>query len=111
MEKPISGREVSKENLDFIQIGKTTKAEISDRLGTPTVFWEDKNIYAYNWKMLSATWIWFYGGFLAGNIDKDHILLIQFDRSDLVDKFELTVHSSSDSYGEHLTKWSEKGKD
>jgi outer membrane protein assembly factor BamE (lipoprotein component of BamABCDE complex) len=114
-EEPLSGQEVTKEDLSFIQIGETTKTEISDRLGTPTVFWEDKNIYAYNWTMLSGRFFWAVGGGYRGaagvsNIDEDHILLIQFDPNDLVKRFELTIHSSFDSYGEHLTKWSEKGK-
>jgi outer membrane protein assembly factor BamE (lipoprotein component of BamABCDE complex) len=113
MEEPISGREVSKENLDFVQIGGTTKTEISERLGTPTVFWADKNIFAYNWKILSWHFLWVdpTGHFGGGDIDEDHILLIQFDRDNLVERFELTVHSPWDSYGDHLTKWSEKGKD
>jgi outer membrane protein assembly factor BamE (lipoprotein component of BamABCDE complex) len=113
MEEPISGRKVSKANLDFVQIGGTTKTEISERLGTPTVFWADKNIFAYNWKMLPWHFFWVAptGHFGAENIDEDHILLIQFDRDNLVERFELTVHSPWDSYGDHLTKWSEKGKD
>lgn len=113
MEEPISGREVSKESLNFIQIGETTKTEISERLGSPTVLWEDKNIYAYNWKLLSGHFLWVLpgGAFGAEDIDEDHILLIRFDRDDLVERFELTVHSPWDSYGDHLTKWSEKDKD
>ena len=37
------------------------------------------------------------------------ILLLRFDPEDRVEGFKLTRQSSSDSYGEHLTKWVGQG--
>ena len=48
-EKMVSG-EKPDESPSFIEIGVTSKAEISDRLGPPVVIWLDENIFVYDWK-------------------------------------------------------------
>ena len=108
--KVLSGRRIVDAELSFLQPGVTTKADVIRHLGEPTVFWEDERIFAYDWKMLQAVMPWVIGGpysAVAGveMIGKKYILLIQFDQDDRLTRFEKTVRSPFDSYGDHLIDW------
>lgn len=44
-----SGYEISEEEVLFIESGVTTKQQVLERLGDPSVIWEDERVVAYNW--------------------------------------------------------------
>jgi len=115
-EKMVSG-EKPDESPSFIEIGVTSKAEISDRLGPPVVIWLDENIFVYDWK---ARWgVWIVGvaiphTVLDGDvldINHHHFLMIQFDSNDRVKRYEKTTNDSTlyHLYGNHLIDWVHQG--
>ena len=121
-DKVLAGDQITNDELSFIRPGITTKKEVVERLGEPTVFWEDERIFAYNWQMRLGILLWFYvgtGG--AEDITKKYVLLIRFDPNDRVERFEVTrglvtvkaweelyERVKPDSYGEHLENWLKK---
>lgn len=114
--KVISGRSIGDEELSFIEQGITTKDDVVAQLGEPDVFWVDERIFAYDWEMRQAIMPWCIGNpyqAVGGveEIDKDYVLLIQFDQNDFVKRFEKTTRSMFESYGDHLTEWVEQGKE
>ena len=110
-DKVLFGRQVADEQLAFIQRGVTTKGEIIDGLGQPDVFWEDERIFAYDWHMRWGVGIPLCGGPIPAScgpnldIPKYYRLLIRFDPSDRVERYEVTVPSAFDSYGKQMEEW------
>jgi len=110
------GRQVTEQQLAFIRPGVTSKSEIIEHLGEPNVFWEDERIFAYNWAMrwrVAGNVVYLFP--FPPHIGTHYVLLIRFDPSDRVERFEITKPRSwlpggsygehLDSYGEHLKKW------
>lgn len=85
----------------------TTMQEVLERLGNPTVIWEDARVFVYNWAMRQGIVFWavYGGGFGMGDISKHYLLLIQFDEQDRVQRFERAVCPMNRSYSECLTEW------
>ena len=111
--KVFSGRPITDEELSFLEPNLTTKADVIGLLGEPTVFWQDEDVFAYDWGMLQAVMPWILPGpytaaYGVEHIGSKYILLIQFDENDLVKRFERTRRSPFDSYGEHLLDWIEQ---
>ncbi len=111
--KVLSGRRITDEDLLFLQPSVTTKADVIGLLGEPTVFWEDENVFAYDWEMRQGILLWAVGGGYSGaagvmDLPKPYVLLIQFDQNGHLKRFETTTPSPFDSYGEHLLDWIEQ---
>ena len=82
-DKVLAGRKISEEQLSPIRPGITTKKEVVERLGEPTVIWEDERIFAYNWQMRWGILFVVAGGHGAGyagavDIANKYVLLIRF---------------------------------
>jgi len=112
-EKVLYGTKVPDENLSFIEIGVTTKTEVSERLGFPYSVWRDENIFVYFWKERWGVLLWAIGGGYSGgagawDINNDHFLIIQFDSKDRVKRFESTI-GDIDSYDDHISDWIRRG--
>ncbi len=108
-DKVLAGDEVTNEELNFIRPGITTKKEVVERLGEPTVIWEDERIFAYDWQMRWGILLWaHYPSSGVEDIANKYVLLIRFDPNDQVERFEATERSNFDSYGEHLENWLKK---
>lgn len=112
-DKVLAGRAFGGDELSFIQPGITTRHEVTERLGEPTLIWEEERIFAYNWQTKWGVLLWAIGGAPgatggAQDIVNKYALLIRFDPNGRVERFEATERSRSDSYGEHLEKWLRK---
>jgi hypothetical protein len=89
--KLLEGKRLKEEDLDFLTPGMT-KQEVAERLGSPTVIWEDARVFAYEWVVRQGELVgiaitpapvpvW-------GDIPKTYRLLIQFDEQDKILRFE-----------------------
>jgi outer membrane protein assembly factor BamE (lipoprotein component of BamABCDE complex) len=108
--KVLEGTPVAEEQLAFLVLGVTTKNEVTARLGSPDVIWEEARLFAYNWAMRQGVLVWAVGGGYSGaagmsDIPKRYMLLIQFDEQDRVRRFERAVRPSHKSYGDFLEEW------
>jgi hypothetical protein len=118
-EEILSGKKITKEELTFIQEGMTSKNEVIERLGPPSVIWKKANILAYDcvskWGDLyviavvgAVGGVGGFGGGGSQQLAETHILLIQFDENDLIKRFEKISIAGSDHYGNLLEKWVNK---
>jgi hypothetical protein len=108
--KVLAGTPVTEEQLVFLAPNITTKSEVTARLGSPDVIWEDARLFAYNWVVRQGILIWAVGAGYSGrtgilDIPKRYMLLIQFDEQDRVQRFERAVRPSYKSYGDFLKEW------
>lgn len=106
-DKVLTGKQVTEEQISFLTPNVTTMQEVLERLGNPTVIWEDARVFVYNWAMRQGIVFWavYGGGFGMGDISKHYLLLIQFDEQDRVQRFERAVCPMNRSYSECLTEW------
>lgn len=108
--KVLAGTPVTEEQLVFLALNVTTKSEVTVRLGSPDVIWEEARLFAYNWVMRQGILVWAVGGGYSGaagisDIPKRYMLLIQFDDQDRVQRFERAVRPPYKSYGDFLKEW------
>jgi len=108
--KVLSGTPVTEEQLAFLVRNVTTKTEVTVRLGSPDVIWEDAHLFTYNWVVRQGILVWAVGAGYSGaagisDIPKHYMLLIQFDDQDRVQRFESAVRPSYKSYGDFLKEW------
>lgn len=82
-EKQYSGRVVESRNVDMIQAGKSTKADVYDVLGSPS----SKGSFERN--------IWYYVGdqrtrtaFMDPKVKNRQVIVVHFDKNDKVKKVE-----------------------
>lgn len=108
--KVLAGSPVTEEQLVFLVRNVTTKSEVTGRLGSPDVIWEEAHLFAYNWVVRQGILVWAVGAGYSGaggisDIPKHYMLLIQFDDQDRVQRFERAVRPSYKSYGDFLKEW------
>ena len=111
-ERAVAGSEVTPEMTAPIQPGVTTRSEVIQVLGEPSLELPAPRIVAYQWEALIGyvPWVMGYGYSGRGGVDAVHqsyVLLIAFDANDRVVKFEKTTHWPWDSVSEHALKWAE----
>lgn len=109
-EEVLAGMPVKDEQLLFLACNVTTKSDVTMRLGSPDVIWEDARLFAYNWVVRQGILVWAVGGGYSGaagmmDIPKRYMLLIQFDGQDRVQRFERMVRPPHKSYGDFLKEW------
>ncbi len=108
----VSGSEISVEEVLFIEPGITTKRQVLERLGAPSVIWEDQRVLVYNWDVVE--WQAYGIPLVIGqelpilDIPIQHLLLLQFDETERVTKIERTTRPFRHSYGEFLREWVSK---
>lgn len=108
--KVLAGKPVTPDQLAFLKPGVTTQSEVIKRLGGPDAIWEDARLYVYEWTMRQGILIWAVVGGYTGtggveNIEKRHMLLIQFDERDRACRFEQVVRPAFKPYGKFLKEW------
>lgn len=106
----LAGKPVTEEQLAFLAVKITTKPEVIEHLGNPSVIWEDARVFVYNWEMRQGLLFWAVGAYYSGaagmaDIPKHYLLLIQFDEDDKVQRFERTVRPLTQSYADFLRAW------
>jgi outer membrane protein assembly factor BamE (lipoprotein component of BamABCDE complex) len=108
--KVLSGKQVKEEQLSFLSPSITTKQDVLERLGNPTVIWEDARVFVYRWEMRQGILFWAVGAYYSGalgmtDLPKKYLFLIRFDEQDRVRLFEKTVCPPYRSYADCLIEW------
>ncbi|MFO7684794.1 MAG: hypothetical protein R6V60_01770 [Desulfobacterales bacterium] len=108
--KVLSGKPVAEEQLAFLPPESSTKRDVLERLGSPTVIWEDARVFVYSWEIRQAIVAWAVGGYgraAAGlsEVPKHYLVLIQFDETDHVRRIDRTVCPMSRTYSDFLKDW------
>lgn len=111
--KVLAGAAITQEQLSWLVPNTTTKKEVIDLLGIPTMAWEKDRLFVYNWIMRQGVLIVAvpYVAPEIGNIPKRYVLLVQFDEQDRIRRFERVVRPEFDSfqsYKDFVNKWAEK---
>ena len=101
---PPLGRQISQEDLEFINVGSTTKAEVLERLGEPTALNEARflvtDVESHHGHFIIVS----PGGPLGTTLGwKGYRILFEFDENDVVTKFEL--ESSRMEAGATVSTW------
>lgn len=113
-QKVLEGAPVTQEQLAFLMPNNTTKEEVIGHLGSPSLIWEEANVFAYDWTVRQGIVFWiirpFSGRALGGfgeetDVPKRYILLIQFDGQDRLQRFEKAVPPKYKSFGDFLKEW------
>ena len=112
----LEGKPVTAEQIAFLTPSVTTKAEIIERLGLPSVVWEDARVMTYDWEMRQGILIWAVGGYTGGavgitDIPAHHLLIMEFDESWTLRRYEHATRDLLKSYPDFLVEWkaSERG--
>ncbi|MFN9078392.1 MAG: hypothetical protein ACK5WX_13310 [bacterium] len=112
----LEGKPVTAEQIAFLTPSVTTKAEIIERLGLPSVVWEDARVMTYDWEMRQGILIWAVGGYTVGaagitDIPAHHLLIMEFDESWTLRRYEHATRDLMKSYPDFLVEWkaSERG--
>lgn len=110
--KVLSGKPVTDEQLSFLKPLTTTKQDVIEKIGNPDIIWEDARIFVYPWDMRQGILFWATGGGYTGaagalDIPKHHVLLIQFDEQDIVQRFEHAIRPLHKSFPVFLQEWND----
>lgn len=120
-ESLLSGQPVDETKAKSIKVNQTTKAEIIDRLGPPSLVWQEGNILAYRWERVEANYVaWdaflgpLFGPWGGGELKSAHALLLQFDRRNKlcrIKRVEPPLHAGfgNPMIGTVMKRWSKEG--
>ena len=106
----VFGKRIKHDQLQFIELGVTTKKEILERLGLEYYFCADENIMVYSWRMRVAVVPWMIaGGYsMTGGIEEiwtKYDLFIQLDEYDRVRRFERKQNESGKGILNRIQDW------
>ena len=108
--KPISGRQITRHDADFIVPGTTTRAAVIRILGTR--YRESQRIAAmgYGWEMPAGSTFWLFpiSQGWAGDADEFsrwHALFLAFDSRSVVTRKEFVILNGKLTLDEQLEKW------
>ena len=104
------GKRISKEDASFIKIGQTTRDEVTTKFGQPFEICEEQGAIAYDWVVIAGYWYGIVGygpGLACGRdeIERNEMLLVQFDQSNCVRRFEFRRLPHSQAVKDFLSKW------
>lgn len=104
------GTEVNRSELAFLQSSVTTKAEVIQRLGEPTIFWRDENTLVYRWVKLKGVLLWAIAGgynadFGAADITAEYAFMVKFDAADRFVCSAIAEKKGRKSFGQFLLDW------
>ena len=93
-----SGQKLETKQTAGWRIGETKRDEVLQQLGAPYADFQDLNVIAYEWVVVSAVMPWIVpGGYsAAGGVEgltQEHLLLVGFDEAERVAKFEIVHHN------------------
>lgn len=108
--KVLEGAEVKESALAFLKHSLTTKAEVIQHLGQPTIFWRDENTLVYRWVQRKGVILWVIGGGYkadAGAVDitAEYAFLVKFDTADRFVVSETVRKPAMESFGQCLLNW------
>lgn len=106
------GREITPERSVALEVGRTTRAGVLDRLGEPAAIWVDRRVFVYAWDRVHLKVLWVVAAPYAAaggleDVPTHYALLIQFDEADRVLRAERCVRSLLTEYGTFLTEWAD----
>jgi len=106
------GREITAEGARAIEIGRTSRGEVLDRLGEPAAIWAEQRVFVYAWDRVHMKLLWAAGGGYSGavgvlDVPTHYMLLLQFDLNDRVSRAERCVRPALTRYGTFLREWAD----
>ena len=109
-DKILAGRPVTEAQLSFLVPKITTREEVVENLRTPDIIWEDARVFIYNWEMRQGILFWAAGAYYSGgagmkDITRHHLLLLQFDEQEKVQRFSRKTRPLAQSYADFLRDW------
>jgi outer membrane protein assembly factor BamE (lipoprotein component of BamABCDE complex) len=105
------GKYIESSSILFLEVGKTKRLDVVERLGEPDIIWETERIHVYRSERVVGHVLWALptGPYTAavGGTDaiERRVLLIRFDAADIVQRFDFLELGSSESLGEVLRRW------
>lgn len=102
--------EITEVDAVGLEVGKTTREEVLLRFGEPSATLQDDRVFLYHWATARGVWfmIILYAPPPPGPvapIPKDYLLLLEFDDSGRLRRFERTSLGFFESGPEHVDKW------
>jgi len=104
--KPIAGQEIKEAQLQFIQPGITTSAEVIKELGPPDWRFEDIRVLAYSWEVRESYVIGYPGW--RQMVGQPYALLIELDGQDHVQRFETVKRGVHDTVRSAAVAWAKR---
>lgn len=106
------GREITPERAASVELGRTSRAEVLERLGEPTAIWLDRRVFVYAWDRVHLKVLWIAAAryTAAGGLEDvptHYVLLLQFDETDHVVRAERCVRPLLSEYGAFLAEWAD----
>ena len=109
--QPVSGKQITERDADFIAPGRTTRAEVIRKLGTQHCR-ESPRIAAmgYGWEMPGGYVFWFWASPMSAGGDSSEVtrwraLFLAFDSHDVVTRKEFVKLEGKRTLDEQLEKW------
>lgn len=100
----ISGSKITDENITFLSTGRTTREEVIQKLGQPSMEFKDLHIIVYSWIIRI--------GYMAPDfidIPQEHVLLVALDEKDIVLNYEISIKPwPFDTIRGHTLRWIER---
>lgn len=106
------GREIAAERSATIELGRTTRPEVLERLGEPTATWEARRLFVYAWDRVHWKLLVILAGpaTAAGGIfdlPTHYMLLVQFDADGRVSRAERCERPGLTRFGAFLREWAD----
>ncbi|MCC7425325.1 MAG: hypothetical protein IT557_00325 [Alphaproteobacteria bacterium] len=106
------GREIAAERSATLELGRTTRAEVTEKLGEPQAIWEERRLFVYawdrvHWKLLVilAARTGAAGGIF--DLPTHYMLLVQFDANDRLSRAERCERLGLTRFGTFLREWAD----
>jgi len=106
------GREIAAERSATLELGRTTRPEVLERLGEPSAIWEERRLLVYawdrvHWKLLVilAARTGAAGGIF--DLPTHYMLLVQFDADGRVSRAERCERPGLTRFGAFLREWAD----
>jgi len=112
--KTVDGTRIQKEDVSFVQPGRTTREELVQRFGEPWAHYRDLAVMVYYWDVRKGYWVWGfvtpYGGAsgVAGDITSLQYLFVQLDESDRVQRYDFVKHARNVKTRDQAIQWAQK---
>ena len=112
--KTVDGTRIQKEDVAFLQPGRTTREELVKRFGEPWAHYRDVEVMVYYWDVRKGYWVWGIiipeavaaGG--AEDITSLEYLFVKLDESDRVQKYDFIKHARNVKTRDQAIQWAQK---
>jgi hypothetical protein len=100
----VSGSRIRTDDLAFVRLGETSRAEVTQRFGAPWADYTDLHVTVYYWETLRG-WIGPIGGGAGEELTRLDVLFIRFDEEDRVKSYRIMKHPSRITTQELAARW------